>query len=103
MRGLKGKTAVVIGGAQGIGQQTAFSLAKSGAQVAVVDFNYPNETLKLLESVGAKCFGIRVDVRDLGVMQTAATEITNALGAPTLMVNSVNVRSFGPILEVSSE
>lgn len=36
---LKGKTAIVAGGANGIGKATALILAKHGANISIGDFN----------------------------------------------------------------
>lgn len=36
---LKGKTAIVTGGANGIGKATALILAKHGANISIGDFN----------------------------------------------------------------
>ena len=37
--GLKGKTAIVTGGAQGIGRAIALRLARDGANVGILDIN----------------------------------------------------------------
>jgi NAD(P)-dependent dehydrogenase (short-subunit alcohol dehydrogenase family) len=38
---LDGRTALVTGGAQGIGQAFCFALGEAGAKIAVVDINFP--------------------------------------------------------------
>lgn len=51
---LENKTIVITGGGQGIGRSMAISLAKSGANIALVDLNEDllRETVKLVEQSG---------------------------------------------------
>lgn len=102
MRGLVGKTAAVIGAAQGIGQSVCEELATYGVRVAAIDSKLPDETIEKLRKSGAQVFGAVADVRSLHSMQDAAGKITEHFEAPSFVVNTVNVRSFGPLLDIST-
>jgi NAD(P)-dependent dehydrogenase (short-subunit alcohol dehydrogenase family) len=56
---VEGKIAVVTGGAQGIGQSVAATLAREGADIVVVDIDASRcqETVTMVESVGAEGSG----------------------------------------------
>jgi NAD(P)-dependent dehydrogenase (short-subunit alcohol dehydrogenase family) len=66
MMHLQGKTALVTGGAQGIGRAIALSLAKAGADVAVSDVNLvkADETAAEISALGVKGFAIGGNVAD---------------------------------------
>lgn len=51
---LRGKTAIVTGGANGIGKAAAFLLAKHGANISIGDFNLEDakKTAKEIEALG---------------------------------------------------
>lgn len=61
---LKGKTAIVTGGANGIGKATAFILAKAGANISIGDFNLADaeKTAKEIEKLGVKAIAIECNV-----------------------------------------
>ena len=60
------QTALITGGAQGIGQAIARSLAASGAQVAIVDLaeEAARETVKELTAAGSAAAAYMADVSD---------------------------------------
>ena len=64
MKEFAGKTAIVTGAAQGIGESTAMLLAKKGATVAIVDKNVQGaeEVVARIEGVGSKGVAIQADV-----------------------------------------
>ena len=59
---LKGKKAVVTGGARGIGGAAAVALAEAGADVAVFDLIDGSNTVKAIQALGQKSFMLQVDV-----------------------------------------
>lgn len=61
---LTGKTAIVTGGANGIGKATAEILAKHGANIVIADFDFDaaKNTAKEIESLGVKTLAVACNV-----------------------------------------
>lgn len=80
---LKGKTAVVTGGARDIGREVAIKLAKEGANV-VVNYYMSQEdgdtTLKLIEEAGGKAIIVQGDMTKQGDIDTLVSESKKAFG-----------------------
>ena len=55
LRRFEGQTALVTGGAKGIGATTATRLAEEGAYVVVADFDEPRRPRQRIGSAGAPC------------------------------------------------
>lgn len=66
MRGLKGKTAIVAGGARGIGAATARRLAEEGANVVIGDLliDLAAETADAIKAAGGKALAVTLDGTD---------------------------------------
>jgi NAD(P)-dependent dehydrogenase (short-subunit alcohol dehydrogenase family) len=59
---LKGKKAIVTGGARGIGGTAAAALAEAGADVAIMDLIDSSQTVKTIKGLGRDSFGLQTDV-----------------------------------------
>jgi len=60
---LQKKTAIITGGARGIGQATALKLANKGINIVIADIgNKVNETVKKIKELGEKAIYIKTDV-----------------------------------------
>jgi NAD(P)-dependent dehydrogenase (short-subunit alcohol dehydrogenase family) len=86
--GIRGRTALVVGGGRGIGRTAALALAREGADVAVL-----SRTASELEATAAdvRAFGQRAltlpaDVTDLGAIDSALARVRSELAPPTLVV-----------------
>ncbi|MCH8817729.1 MAG: SDR family oxidoreductase [Chloroflexi bacterium] len=102
MMRLEGKTAIVTGGAHGLGRAIALRLADDGADVMVADVLGPDAEV-VAESVRAKgrhAASFEVDVSDsaaVGAMVMAAVE---AFGHVDLLVNNAGVSGEAGLLEM---
>jgi 3-oxoacyl-[acyl-carrier protein] reductase len=88
---LKGRTALVTGGASGIGLATATLLAQSGATVAVnflADDPRGPETVKKLSAAGGKVIAAPGSVGDARDAETMVKQAIDKLGRLDLLVNN---------------
>ncbi len=61
---LQNKTALITGGASGIGRETCTLFAAEGAKVVVVDLNDDagQETVTLIQAAGGEAVYVRADI-----------------------------------------
>jgi 2-keto-3-deoxy-L-fuconate dehydrogenase len=85
-----GLTAIVTGGASGIGLATARMLAERGCQVAVLD---------LTPEVEKPLLGFRADVTDDASVRAAVADAVAALGGLDIVVNNAGIGAQGTVEE----
>lgn len=93
MARLNGKTALVTGGASGIGRETALRLADDGAAVVVADVQdeLGAEVAAEIEKNGGTALYVHLDVTDeAGWTQTVAT-IAERFGGLDVLVNNAGI------------
>jgi NAD(P)-dependent dehydrogenase (short-subunit alcohol dehydrogenase family) len=91
---LDGRTAVVTGGASGIGRATAERLAADGAAVSVLDRDAAGART-VAAAVGGHAF--EVDVRDAEAVGRAVADAAAAMGGISLLVNNAGVGDLRPL------
>lgn len=91
--GLEGKTAIITGGAAGIGRAIALRLAEDGAAIAIldVDAEKAQETVKELEAAGAKAMAVTCDITDYAGTKEAVAAIAGAMGGIDILVNNAGI------------
>lgn len=102
--GLAGRTAVVTGGAQGLGRGICEALAAVGAKVAVLDLDVDLAD-DLARSLPTESIAIGVDVRRKAELDDAVAEVLRRLGAPRAWVNNVGGMAgvaAGPTLDLAA-
>ncbi|MBI5576345.1 MAG: SDR family oxidoreductase [Deltaproteobacteria bacterium] len=99
-----GKTAIVTGGASGIGRELCLELAKSGAKVYVADINEKGsvETVSSIARAGGKAASIVTDMRDPDAVARLVSKVT-AEGVLDYMFNNAGVIMFGEFRDMSFE
>jgi 2-deoxy-D-gluconate 3-dehydrogenase len=90
---LKGKTAIVTGGAVGIGYGIAYRLAEAGANVVVADINTKNaeEAVKKLGEKGWTAIAIALDVSDKQSIERAVNDTVKRFGGLDILVNNAGI------------
>jgi glucose 1-dehydrogenase len=85
------RTAVVTGGARGIGAATAVAFARAGYNVAVLDVEAGDEAAQVVAAAadaGAAAFAFACDVADVGQCRRATAEVADYFGGMAVLVNN---------------
>jgi NAD(P)-dependent dehydrogenase (short-subunit alcohol dehydrogenase family) len=88
---LKGRVAVITGGAGHLGRVMANTLAEAGADIAIVDIKqeYINPVLsELREKWGCRAVGIAVDLEDSDAAAKIPAKIVERLGRLDILINN---------------
>ncbi len=101
---LKGKVALVTGGARGLGRADALALAEAGADVVIADLLDAEKTISDVRSMGRKSFAIKMDVTKKDEVKEGVTRIKKELGSVDVLVNSAaTLDHLAQILEQKDE
>jgi len=106
MQQLADKTAVVVGGGQGIGRGIALALAAEGMRVGVLDIeaDAAERTAAEIGASGIRSFARRVDVTDERSLADAAAAVEAELGPVHVLSNNAGVSApQGPIADKSDK
>jgi len=104
MFSLEGKTAIVTGGARGIGKVVADKMAQAGAQIAIIDLNgqLAKETAFEIEKAqGVKVKAYQCDVTKPEEVDATMDEIAADFGKFDVLFNNAGVCLHKPALEVT--
>lgn len=86
---LAGKTAVITGGAAGIGRATSLMFAQEGACVAIIDIQEDagRETVHLIEKMGGTAYFFHADVSKAAQVNQAFDAIRDQVGTYNILFN----------------
>jgi 2-hydroxycyclohexanecarboxyl-CoA dehydrogenase len=98
---MAGRTALVTGGARGIGRATAAALAADGHAVAVADLLLDDalETVRDLERAGGQAISVPMDVTDDDAVRAGVEQAERELGPVEILVNNAGWDELRPFLE----
>jgi len=101
---LAGRTALVTGGARGLGLAIATALARSGTAVALTDVSDGVLAVaeELARTTGVRAIGLVGDVTDSASVSDVVAGASAALGTVTVLVNSAGIGLDAPGLEMSA-
>jgi 3-oxoacyl-[acyl-carrier protein] reductase len=106
MKLLEGKTAVVTGGARGIGRAIALLFAGEGAQVAITDLRIDEnalETEKLIRGMGAKCRVYASDASSFEDTEKVVGKIVTDFGTVDILVNNAGITMDALLLRMTEQ
>jgi NAD(P)-dependent dehydrogenase (short-subunit alcohol dehydrogenase family) len=97
------RIAVITGAAQGIGRQTALTLASLGYSLALNDVNSCEETSRLAIALGAKVCEFLGDVTGEAFVARFASEVEARYARVDLLVNNAGISFISPAEAVSAQ
>ena len=104
--GLNGKNAIITGGSDGIGLAAAISLAKEGANVAILartQDKLDSAVKEIQKESKGKVIAISTDVRDESSVVTSIKKAREELGKIDILVNNAGTSSASPLEEMTNE
>ena len=100
---LIGKTALVTGGARGIGKAIALKLAKQGAHVVILDMAAAPDTVKEIEALGVKSMSVEANVTKLESVEAAVEAVLTTFGRVDIVVNNAGITKDNLFLRMKPE
>ena len=94
MLDLTGKSALVTGGARGLGKAICLNLARQGADIAFIDVGRPEvaeATVAEIEALGRRAIYIPADVTDPEACVKAVATVLEAFGKLDILVNNAGI------------
>lgn len=102
---LTGKTAVITGGARGIGYATARALAAEGANVALFDLldSVQESADRIASEFGVRTAAVHLDVTDQEATAGAFARIGDELGVPQVLFTAAGIEINGDSIDVTAQ
>lgn len=103
---LKGRTAVVTGGARGIGLAIAKRLAEAGANIVIADIDVGDclkQAMAELKKFNPKAMDYRLDTRSADDMERAAESAIEQFGRLDIWVNDAGIYPQKEFLELEDQ
>jgi len=94
MERLKGKVAIVTGGAMGIGKAIATRLAQDGASVVIADLEkFDQAAAEIAKATGCSTLGLQADVSQEAAVSNMVSQTAKAFGRIDVLVNNAAIFS----------
>lgn len=105
MSDLKGKVAVVTGGAGGLGAAIARFLARDGADIAIWDrkVDAAQEIANEISAMGRQVIVCDVDLSKRSDIEAAANKVREELGAVGILVNNAGISPYKPFVDITDD
>jgi len=90
---LRGRVAIITGGARGIGRAMALGFAREGASVAIADVRMTEAeaTARAIEATGGEALPLAVDVSSLGDLDRMVDGALRRFGAIHILCNNAGI------------
>jgi len=102
---LSNKSAIVTGGAEGIGKGIVSWLADAGASVMLTDINMDaaNQTVEEISALGGKVAAVQADAGSPADAKKVVKATLDAFGRLDILVNNAGIYPASPFLNTSEE
>jgi 3-oxoacyl-[acyl-carrier protein] reductase len=99
------RTAIITGGARGIGAAVARRLAAERMAVAVLDLDETaaDPVVAAITATGGQALAVGADVSDERAVTAAVARVVTELGAPTILVNNAGITRDNLLFKMSAE
>lgn len=106
MKLLEGKTAIITGGARGIGKAIAIKFATEGANIAITDLIY-DDSVKAFEAelnaMGIKAKAYASNAAKFDETQATVTQIVSDFGRVDVLVNNAGITKDGALKRMTED
>jgi 3-oxoacyl-[acyl-carrier protein] reductase len=102
---LGGKTAIVTGGATGLGKAIALKLAAAGANLAIVYSRSEQEARETADACAAKgprAIAVRADVANEADVQAMTDRVRQEFGRIDVLVNNAGTTIYRPMSDLET-
>ncbi len=104
MKRLPGRVALITGGLNGIGRETARLFAREGAKVAVCDLaEHGDELASSLRAEGAECVYMQADVSDAAQVQSLVARVIAQFGGIDVLINNAGITRDATLLKMAQD
>jgi 3-oxoacyl-[acyl-carrier protein] reductase len=104
--GIKGKVALVTGGARSLGKQDCLTLAAEGAKIVILDLNGEGaaETAKEITDAGGTARGYAVDITERAALTEVIRRAESEVGPVDICVNNAGwIYTLGQLKDMNDE
>ncbi|MES9684026.1 3-ketoacyl-ACP reductase [Bacillus sp. AFS001701] len=101
----KGKSIIITGGANGIGEGIALAFGKLGAIVCIVDVNEQkgHRVVKKIEEYGGRAIFFKTDVSKEEDIINLIRNVIDKIGKLDILINNAGISAFKPFLSLSTD
>ena len=105
MYNLDGRSALITGGAVGIGRRIATRLAEEGCDIGIVDVDAlaAEETAHAVAATGRRCVVLEADVGDYDQVQGAVARFRDEFGKVDIVSNNAAIVTVGSVMDLAVE
>lgn len=99
---LEGKVALITGGSRGIGEATAVTLARAGADVCVTSRKLPDleKVAEQVRAVGRRALAVDAHVGRVDQLGPLVDRVVAELGGLDILVNNAGTNFFSPAIDM---
>jgi 3-hydroxybutyrate dehydrogenase len=99
---LQGKTAIVTGGASGIGREIAVRYAREGARVVIADLDHATgqASAEAIRDAGGEAMALAMDVTDEAAVEDGVAAAEAAYGGVDVLVSNAGIQHIAAVHEL---